>query len=428
MALSRVQISQLYVSIFGRASEGEGSLYWQTDAASTNMTVTADIMLATDAAYTYFGSTLNDSQQFIEHIYLNTLGKTYTEDSQGIDYWISELKGGKTKGEIVSAIITAAQHPDNAGDAQDQFNNRVKVSNYSADTLFEYSNFATFSGFINGVTNNKETVISAVEQINIINDPPSLLPHEDVVIPSDLHLDWVDTTEIHSAPHKAIGQVIVTTGGKSHIGTGFMISPVHVLTNAHVLIDEEGNLDPNATITFAPGLNGDVKEAVSYDGQTAWVEKNFDTALYPKWPDNDLGIIKLSQPIGSTLGYLKLESDINLTTVGMAVKSAGYSAGEIEQDDIGTPGQDYFQWEVAGTIDKFIFSNSGMELSQNMEVTSGASGSPIYYSQNNEFYFTGVLAGALGGEAVAAAIDQDSHNWILGIVQQDGYYTDYTLV
>lgn len=428
MTLTKTQISQLYVSIFGRASEGEGSTYWQTDEASTNMTVTADIMLTTDAAKSYFGSTLNDNQQFIEHIYLNTLGKTRSEDSLGIDYWISELNGGKTKGEVVDALITAAQDSDNAGDAQDQFNNKVKVSNYCADTIFEFSDFATFSEFIDGVTNDKDTVTSAFKQINIISDPPSPLPHDNVVIPSDLELDWVDNTEITSAPNKAIGQVSVTTDGKSQIGTGFMISPIHVLTNAHVLLDNDGNMDTNAEITFAPGLNGDVEETVSYEWQTAWVEKNFDSDLYAKWPDNDLGIIKLSQPIGTTTGYLKLESEINQDAVGMAVKSAGYSAGKIEQEDTSTPGQDYFQWEVAGTIDKYLFSDSVLKLSESMAVTSGASGSPIYYSQNNENYFTGVLAGAFGDMTVAAAMDVDSHNWILGILQQDGYYTDYSLV
>ena len=29
MALTKTQISKLYVAIFGRASEGEGNLYWQ---------------------------------------------------------------------------------------------------------------------------------------------------------------------------------------------------------------------------------------------------------------------------------------------------------------------------------------------------------------------------------------------------------------
>jgi V8-like Glu-specific endopeptidase len=98
----------------------------------------------------------------------------------------------------------------------------------------------------------------------------------------------------------------------------------------------------------------------------------------------------------------------------------------MEQDNPATPGQDYYQWEVSGTIDRYISGKGGLELSDSMDVTAGASGSPVYYSQNNDTYFTGVLAGSIGGMTVAAAMDEDSYNWILGIVQQDGYYTDYT--
>jgi len=429
MTLSKTQVSQLYVSLFGRASEGEGNLYWQNDDNSTDMGTAADIMLATYAARIYFGAAFNNSQAFIEHIYLNTLGKRYEEDSGGIDYWVGELNKGKTKGEVVSALITAARHPDNAGAAQDQFNNKVQVSDYAADNLAEYTSFATFSGFINEITDKDATVTAGLAKVDAIINPPSPLPHEDVVLPSNLSLDWVDSTEIISAPHKAIGQVVVTANGLSHIGTGFLISPQHILTNAHVLLNNTGKLDSNAKISFTPGLNGDPSAAKSYDYQKTWVEKNFDTDLYATWPDNDLGIIKLDQPIGDTLGYLKLESKINQNLSGARVQSAGYSANNIEQDNPATPGQDYYQWEVFGTVDKYSFNNSVLKLSDSMAVTAGASGSPIYfYAQNNDTYFTGVLAGLLGDETVAAAMDPDSYNWILGIVQQDGYYADYTLV
>ena len=107
-ALTKTQVSQLYIGVFGRASEGEGNSYWQTDTNSTSMTATANVMLDTEAAKTYFGSTLDSNQLFIEHIYLNTLGKTFAEDPGGVNYWVFELDGGKTKGEVIAALITAA--------------------------------------------------------------------------------------------------------------------------------------------------------------------------------------------------------------------------------------------------------------------------------------------------------------------------------
>jgi len=158
------------------------------------------------------------------------------------------------------------------------------------------------------------------------------------------------------------------------------------------------------------------------------MQKTFSADLYSGWPDDDLAIIKLDQPIGNTTGYLNLEPAINSSLTGTSVQSAGYSAEDIEQDNPATPGKDYYQCEVSGTVDQYIFNMGVLELSNSMTVTPGASGSPIYYSHNTAFYFTGVISGTLGETAVAAAMDSDSYRWILGILQQDGYYTDYTLV
>ena len=167
-ALTQSQVSQLYVSIFGRASEGEGNSYWQTDPQSTSMTATANVMLNTEPAKAYFGATLNNNQDFIEHIYLNTLGKTYAEDTAGVDYWVSELDGGKSKGEVIAALIVAAQHSDNAGAAQDRFNNKVAVSNYCADNISQFIDLATFVGFIVNVTDAASSVTSAKELIDSV--------------------------------------------------------------------------------------------------------------------------------------------------------------------------------------------------------------------------------------------------------------------
>ena len=164
--LTRTQVSQLYVSIFGRASEGEGNSYWMNNALSTDMSTVANIMLSTDAAKTYFGLTLNDNQAFIEHIYLNTLGKTYDQDPGGINYWTFELNAGKTKGQVIATLIYAAQQPGNAGAAQDQFNNKVAVSDYCAYRIETVSDINAFIGFISSVTDESATVLEAKNLID----------------------------------------------------------------------------------------------------------------------------------------------------------------------------------------------------------------------------------------------------------------------
>ena len=164
MALTQTEVSQLYVSIFGRASEGEGNTYWQTD--QEDMVSTANTMLDTDAAQEYFGDTLDDNEAFIEFIYENTLGKTIEDDPEGIAYWVAELEGGKSKGEVVVALITAAQSEENAGDAQDQFVNKVTVSNYTADNISTVTDIDDFAGYIAGVTHEAATVTAAEEAID----------------------------------------------------------------------------------------------------------------------------------------------------------------------------------------------------------------------------------------------------------------------
>ncbi len=159
-------MSQLYVSIFGRASEGGGNSYWQSDPGSTSVTAAASMMLNTDPAKTYFGTTLNNSREFIEHIYFNTLNKTFSEDQSGINYWTGEPNNGKTKGEVVSALIVAAQNSENTGSAQDRFNNKVEVSNYCADKIAIYTDYDTFKAFIANVTDDDNSVMAAKAEVD----------------------------------------------------------------------------------------------------------------------------------------------------------------------------------------------------------------------------------------------------------------------
>lgn len=156
MALTMTEVSQLYVSIFGRASEEEGNLYWQESA---DMATAANTMLTTDAAATYFGTSLSTNQAFIEHIYLNTLGKTYAQDTTGVDGWVAYLST-HTRGETVNALIYAAQHSSNAGAAQDQFNNRVSASNYYATTV-KQNDMVVTAKLNSSITDNTTTLTRA---------------------------------------------------------------------------------------------------------------------------------------------------------------------------------------------------------------------------------------------------------------------------
>ena len=104
MALTQEQVSGLYVAIFNRASEGKGNKFWQQSADEK---AAANDMLKTDAAKAYFGSSLDDNQAFIVHIYSNTLNKTYAQDKAGIDFWVNALNAGTSRGEVVASLVAA---------------------------------------------------------------------------------------------------------------------------------------------------------------------------------------------------------------------------------------------------------------------------------------------------------------------------------
>lgn len=168
MALTRTQISQLYVALLGRASEGNGNTFWMTN--QLDMTATANCMLGVETVKTYFGSALTDNQAFIEHLYMNAFNKTYAQDKAGVDYWVVALEGGKSQGEIVHAFIVAAQHASNAGPAQDLFNNKVAVSDYTASKIATGTNREMFEDFLNGVTDKTATVTAAKAIIDLEAD------------------------------------------------------------------------------------------------------------------------------------------------------------------------------------------------------------------------------------------------------------------
>ena len=100
------------------------------------------------AAKDYFSASLSTNQAFIQHIYYNTLNKTIADDFDGINYWVDMLNAGTSRGHAVATLIESIKDyaPDgpyyNSEDAAtiaayDQFMNRVEVSNYMADNIWD---------------------------------------------------------------------------------------------------------------------------------------------------------------------------------------------------------------------------------------------------------------------------------------------------
>ena len=181
MALTQTQVSQLYVTLFGRVSEGAGNKYWQS--AVSDVAAGANAMLATTAAQEYFGSALTSDEAFIKHIYKNTLNKTQVEDPAGIKFWVDALKAGNSRGLVVSELIKAAQDPANKGAAQDYFNNKVALSDYTATKVegkdLKVKDLAPFKEALTKVTSNPSSLTDAKAFVDSL-----------VNISTDSSVDW----------------------------------------------------------------------------------------------------------------------------------------------------------------------------------------------------------------------------------------------
>jgi uncharacterized protein (TIGR02145 family) len=152
------------------------------------MATAAAAMLDTDAARNYFGANLNTNQAFIEHIYLNTLNKTISDDFDGISYWVNMLNAGTSRGEAVAALVgvikeyaPGAQYynPNDAATvaAYEQFTNRVEISNYMADNVWDtpgdWQTSTSFS-YSMKVTDDPASIIAAMVIVNGFTEDPVL--------------------------------------------------------------------------------------------------------------------------------------------------------------------------------------------------------------------------------------------------------------
>lgn len=144
MTLTQSEVSALYVSLFGRASEGAGNKYWQDSAKANNwnFATTAQKMLETQASKDFFGNSINSNEAFIAHIYKTTLNKDANSDAQGKAFWVDALNKGLDRGAVVSELLKAALDTKYAQDkdpatkaAHELLVNKIIASNAVADSI-----------------------------------------------------------------------------------------------------------------------------------------------------------------------------------------------------------------------------------------------------------------------------------------------------
>lgn len=147
-------------------------------------------------------------------------------------------------------------------------------------------------------------------------------------------------------------------------GTGFLVAPNLVLTAGHCV--KSAGTETPSSITFSAGIN--------YDGTSFYEEpvaiSDAEVIVMPtEWSDNydpnyDWALLKLSKPLGKTIGYLSCESIIDLVDTNIDIY--GYPL-------------DYYTEEGAQQVVSFgkIRWNDYYQVAHDADTENGQSGAPI---------------------------------------------------
>lgn len=133
---SLATLEELYVAFFNRIPDADGLNYWidQLKAGSTINSISESFYQGAIvyAAQTGYTATMS-SEDFVNMLYRNALGRTDGADTEGLNYWSAQLNNHtQTPGSLARTILgTAHNYKGDAtwGWVADLLDNKIKVAN-----------------------------------------------------------------------------------------------------------------------------------------------------------------------------------------------------------------------------------------------------------------------------------------------------------
>lgn len=236
--------------------------------------------------------------------------------------------------------------------------------------------------------------------------------------------------DYHFGSGNNFDDMIVRIESSLGYGTGALISPKHVLTNAHVIYNDgfASNYSMNV------GQEGSYKPYGSIGWENAYVydiNHSFST---------DVAIIELSQEIGWATGWFQVSGGnaVDQLFSGSVLHTAGYPY------DFGNGNMVY----TNDTADGIVFGENILTFDE-LDSASGQSGSPMWTVDESGEVLTieALLSGSITeygggwerdywwetpwwnsqqyvseGYAAATNIDDQIADWITGVIEQDYFW------
>jgi hypothetical protein len=156
----RTQVSQLYVSLFGRAPDSEGLGFWVAAlGGGVTMAQVAESMYNTAPARAYYPA-FATNQEIVATFYLNVLGRP--ADAEGLAFWTKELAAAPSKGafftKLLNNVVNYTGTDADGLKSQALFLNKVTVAQYYGENN---GSIAESTAALNGVTHEAATVVAA---------------------------------------------------------------------------------------------------------------------------------------------------------------------------------------------------------------------------------------------------------------------------
>jgi len=407
MAITKEQVAELYIALFGRAPDGEGLYYWldMANAKGWDIETLADNMFyAASQQFPEYGNV----RTVIESAYQNVLGKSPEEDPEGIDYWVQEVLNGKlTVGQAVAAIIYVAktEYPDHP--ATKVLENRTEAGVYIADKYRDPD--------INkdGKVDSKD-IEAFQELIQVVTDDPTTIDYVKAIADSQGLVKATLTAEPDNVTANIIeAPMVYNPGGTDYIPSlqdEDVINGIAGLDN-NTLNVTLGNQNPNegTSQTVTPTINNVQTINIEWTGNTNTLDlrysdgsaKEINITKVTADTGDFVNVQNISSPVANlsianasserTTATFNYKSEIldSTGTLNLAVSDSLLNG--ISQTSVDNEGFKVLDLNVTGPVDLNFLSITKME-----EVyVSGEGSLKIVNTQNVNNEYEQLLAGGL---------------------------------